>query len=116
MLLYYREATDGQILEEGITEAGSMSSFIAAGTSYATHGIDMIPFFIFYSMFGFHASATSSGRRRTNAPAASCWVPRQAARRSTARVCSTRTAIAICWRASCPTCWLSIRPTPSKSR
>jgi pyruvate dehydrogenase E1 component len=53
MLLYYREARDGQILEEGITEAGSMSSFIAAGTSYATHGIDMIPFFIFYSMFGF---------------------------------------------------------------
>ena len=53
MLLYYREATDGQILEEGITEAGSMASFIAAGTSYATHGIDMLPFFIFYSMFGF---------------------------------------------------------------
>jgi pyruvate dehydrogenase E1 component len=53
MLLYYREAKDGQILEEGITEAGSMSSFIAAGSSYATHGIDMIPFFIFYSMFGF---------------------------------------------------------------
>ncbi|HEX9945145.1 MAG TPA: pyruvate dehydrogenase (acetyl-transferring), homodimeric type [Thermoanaerobaculia bacterium] len=53
MLLYYREATNGQILEEGITEAGSMSSFIAAGTSYATHGIDMLPFFIFYSMFGF---------------------------------------------------------------
>jgi pyruvate dehydrogenase E1 component len=53
MLLYYREATDGQILEEGITEAGSMASFIAAGTSYATHGLDMLPFFIFYSMFGF---------------------------------------------------------------
>ncbi len=53
MLLYYREATDGQILEEGITEAGSMASFTAAGTSYATHGVDMIPFFIFYSMFGF---------------------------------------------------------------
>src|SRR5206468_7644656 len=53
MLLYYREAKDGQILEEGITEAGSMASFIAAGTSYATHGIDAIPFFIFYSMFGF---------------------------------------------------------------
>jgi len=52
-LLYYREAKDGQILEEGITEAGSMSSFIAAGTAYATHGIDMIPFFIYYSMFGF---------------------------------------------------------------
>ena len=51
-LLYYREATDGQILEEGITEAGAMSSFIAAGTAYATHGINTIPFFIFYSMFG----------------------------------------------------------------
>ncbi len=52
-LLYYKEAKDGQILEEGITEAGSMSSFIAAGTAYATHGINTIPFFIFYSMFGF---------------------------------------------------------------
>jgi len=52
-LLYYKEARDGQILEEGITEAGSMSSFIAAGTAYATHGVNTIPFFIFYSMFGF---------------------------------------------------------------
>ena len=52
-LLYYREAKDGQILEEGITEAGSMSSFIAAGTSYASHGVPMIPIFIYYSMFGF---------------------------------------------------------------
>ena len=52
-LLYYKEQKDGQILEEGITEAGSMSSFIAAGTSYSTHGVNMIPFFIFYSMFGF---------------------------------------------------------------
>jgi pyruvate dehydrogenase E1 component len=51
-LLYYHEAKDGQILEEGITEAGSMSSFIAAGTSYATHGKHMIPFYIYYSMFG----------------------------------------------------------------
>lgn len=52
-LLYYKEAKDGQILEEGITEAGSISSFIAAGNSYATHGLNMIPFFIYYSMFGF---------------------------------------------------------------
>jgi pyruvate dehydrogenase E1 component len=52
-LLYYKEARDGQILEEGITEAGSMSSFIAAGTAYATHAINAIPFFIYYSMFGF---------------------------------------------------------------
>jgi pyruvate dehydrogenase E1 component len=56
-LLYYKEAQDGQILEEGITEAGSMSSFIAAGTAYATHGINTIPFFIFYSMFGFQRVA-----------------------------------------------------------
>jgi pyruvate dehydrogenase E1 component len=52
-LLYYKEAKDGQILEEGITEAGSMSSFIAAGTAYANHGVNAIPFFIYYSMFGF---------------------------------------------------------------
>lgn len=51
-LLYYKEAQNGQILEEGITEAGAMSSFIAAGTAYATHGINTIPFFIYYSMFG----------------------------------------------------------------
>ncbi len=51
-LLYYRESEDGQILEEGITEAGAMSSLIAAGTAYSTHGIHMIPFFIYYSMFG----------------------------------------------------------------
>ena len=52
-LMFYREAISGQIIEEGITEAGSISSFIAAGTSYASHGVNMIPFFIFYSMFGF---------------------------------------------------------------
>ena len=49
----YREAKDGQILEEGITEAGAMSSWIAAGTSHLNHGIPMIPFYVFYSMFGF---------------------------------------------------------------
>ncbi len=51
-LLYYKEAKDGQILEEGINEAGSMSSFIAAGTAYANHGVNTIPFYIYYSMFG----------------------------------------------------------------
>ncbi|MGH9756179.1 MAG: pyruvate dehydrogenase (acetyl-transferring), homodimeric type, partial [Candidatus Acidiferrales bacterium] len=56
-LLYYKEAKNGQILEEGITEAGSMASFIAAGTAYATHGINTIPFFIYYSMFGFQRIA-----------------------------------------------------------
>ncbi|HSK51262.1 MAG TPA: pyruvate dehydrogenase (acetyl-transferring), homodimeric type [Clostridia bacterium] len=53
LVLSYREAVDGQVLEEGITEAGSMASLQAAGTSYATHGVPMIPFYIFYSMFGF---------------------------------------------------------------
>lgn len=57
MLLYYNEAKNGQILEEGITEAGSMASFIAAGTAYATHGVNTIPFFIYYSMFGFQRIA-----------------------------------------------------------
>ena len=52
-VLYYREARDGQILEEGITEAGSMASFIAAASSHSSHGISMIPMFIYYSMFGF---------------------------------------------------------------
>jgi pyruvate dehydrogenase E1 component len=69
MLLYYREAKDGQILEEGITEAGSMGSFTAAGTAYSNYRVPMIPFFTFYSMFGFQrvgdliwAFADSRGR------------------------------------------------------
>ncbi|MFL6206934.1 MAG: transketolase-like TK C-terminal-containing protein, partial [Acidimicrobiales bacterium] len=52
LLLSYKESQQGQILEEGITEAGGLASFIAAGTSYATHGVPMVPFFTFYSMFG----------------------------------------------------------------
>ncbi|MFF7160756.1 pyruvate dehydrogenase (acetyl-transferring), homodimeric type [Streptomyces sp. NPDC008086] len=52
-LLYYREAKSGQLIDEGITEAGSMAEFTAAATSYATHGEPMIPFYIFYAMFGF---------------------------------------------------------------
>ncbi|MGB3562571.1 MAG: pyruvate dehydrogenase (acetyl-transferring), homodimeric type [Thermoanaerobaculia bacterium] len=52
-LAYYREEKHGQILQEGLSEAGSLSSWIAAGTSYANYGINMVPFFIFYSMFGF---------------------------------------------------------------
>jgi pyruvate dehydrogenase E1 component len=52
-LLYYREAKNGQILEEGITEAGALSSWLAAATSYSTHGLPMLPFYIYYSIFGF---------------------------------------------------------------
>ena len=56
-LLYYKEEKDGQILEEGITEAGAFSSFVAAGTAYANHGINTIPFYTYYSMFGFQRIA-----------------------------------------------------------
>ncbi|MFE5027165.1 pyruvate dehydrogenase (acetyl-transferring), homodimeric type [Streptomyces sp. NPDC056656] len=56
-LMYYKEATDGQILNEGITEAGSMADFIAAASAYSTHGEAMIPFYIFYSMFGWQRTA-----------------------------------------------------------
>ncbi|QTH59163.1 pyruvate dehydrogenase (acetyl-transferring), homodimeric type [Corynebacterium hindlerae] len=59
LMLSYREATDGHILHEGINEAGSTASFIAAGTSYATHGHAMIPLYIFYSMFGFQRTGDS---------------------------------------------------------
>lgn len=59
LMLSYREAKDGQIMHEGINEAGSMAEFIAAGTSYATHGEAMIPLYIFYSMFGFQRTADS---------------------------------------------------------
>lgn len=52
-IMYYKEDKSGQILEEGITEAGAMSSWIAAATAYSTHGVQMIPFYIYYSMFGF---------------------------------------------------------------
>ncbi len=56
-LTYYREARDGQLIEEGITEAGALSSLIAAGTAHVTHGVPTIPFFVFYSMFGFQRVA-----------------------------------------------------------
>jgi pyruvate dehydrogenase E1 component len=56
-LLYYKEAKNGQILEEGITEAGAMSSWIAAATAYSAHGVTMAPFYIFYSIFGFQRVA-----------------------------------------------------------
>ena len=98
-VLYYREATDGQILEEGITEAGSMSSFIAAGTAYATHGVNMIPFFIYYSMFGFQRIGDliwAAGDMRAAGLPARAAPP--AAPRWPAKACSTRTATATCSR------------------
>jgi len=70
-LMNYREDKKGQILQEGITEAGAMSDWIAAATAYSVHRTPMIPFFIFYSCSGSSASATSHGRRATCGPAAS---------------------------------------------
>lgn len=52
-LMFYKESKNGQILQEGINEAGGMASWMAAATSYSTHGVQMIPFYVFYSMFGF---------------------------------------------------------------
>jgi pyruvate dehydrogenase E1 component len=67
-LMYYKEDKHGQILQEGINEAGAISSWIAAGTSYSTHGAPMIPFYIFYSMFGLQRTgdlAWAAGDQRT---------------------------------------------------
>jgi len=63
MLLFYREELDGQILEEGITEAGAMASFTAAGQAYSTYKMPMIPFYMYYSMFGFRGLGTWRGVR-----------------------------------------------------
>ena len=117
MFLYYKESKDGQILEEGITEAGSMSSFTAAGTAYANYGVEMIPFFIYYSMFGFQrvgdsiwafGDARGKGlpvRRHGRADA-----------RWPAKACSTRTATACCTPARFPTASPTIRRTRTRSR
>ena len=70
-ILYYREAKDGQILEEGITEAGAISSWTAAATAYSVQGTPMLPFYIYYSMFGFQRIGDLIWRRRTSVRAAS---------------------------------------------
>ena len=67
-LLYYREARNGQMIEEGITEAGALASFIAAGTAHSVHGLNMIPFYLFYSMFGLQRTGDlvwAAGDQRT---------------------------------------------------
>jgi pyruvate dehydrogenase E1 component len=71
LLLTYKQAKDGQIIHEGITEAGSVGTFHAAGTSYATHGEPMIPLYIFYSMFGFQRTADSIWSAADQRPAGS---------------------------------------------
>ena len=116
-LLYYKEAQDGQILEEGITEAGSMSSFIAAGTAYATHGINTIPFFIFYSMFGFQrVGRPDLGRRRfahPRVPPRRNGRPHHARRRRAAAPGRPQPRLLA---RQCPTACPTIRPSPTSWR
>jgi pyruvate dehydrogenase E1 component len=112
-LLYYKESTDGQILEEGINEAGSLASFIAAGTAYSIHHVNTIPFFIFYSMFGFQrVGRPHLGSLPIRAVAVSSWAARPGAPRSRAKGFSIRTATASCWRTRCPTASRTIRRLP----
>lgn len=94
-VMYYREDVKGQILQEGINEAGGMSSWIAAATSYSTNNRIMIPFYIYYSMFGLQRVgdlAWAAGDMRARG---FCWAALRAEPRSTARACSTRMATAI---------------------
>ena len=93
------------MLEEGINEAGALCSWIAAGTAYANHGINMVPFYIYYSMFGFQRVGDfiwAGGRPARRA--ASCSAARRAAPRSRAKACSTRTATASCIATTVPNC------------
>lgn len=115
-LLYYKEAQDGQILEEGITEAGAMSSFIAAGTAYATHGVNMIPFFIFYSMFGFQRIGDLIWRREIFKHAVSCSAVQQGAQPCRGKACNIRTGTHISSPTSYRHCGLMIRALPMSSR
>jgi pyruvate dehydrogenase E1 component len=91
-LLYYREAKDGQILEEGITEAGALSSWLAAATAYSSHGTPMLPFYIYYSVFGFQRVGDPHLGGGDSARAASRRRQPPGAPRSRARAFSIRTA------------------------
>jgi pyruvate dehydrogenase E1 component len=113
LVLSYTEKVDGQLLEEGINEAGSIASFSAAGTSYATHGATRSRSTSSIPCSGSSARWTRSGRSAMRAGGASCWEPRPAARRSTARGCSTRTDTATCSRARCPTASPTTRRSPT---
>lgn len=96
-ILYYREMKSGQLLEEGITEAGAMSSFIAAGTAYSTHGLAMLPFSFFTRCSDFNGSEISFGHLATLERADFSSAEPPAGPRSQARASSTKTAIVTCW-------------------
>ena len=103
---------DGQILEEGISEAGAIASWTAAATSYSVHGLPMLPFYIYYSMFGFQRVGDADlGRRRPALARLPAGRHLRAAPRWAARACSTRTAPAIWW----PRPSRTARPTTRRS-
>jgi hypothetical protein len=104
---------NGQLLEEGITEAGALSSWVAAGTAYSVPGIAMLPFYIYCSMFSFQRIGDliwAAADQRI--PRLSVWRHRRVAPRSAARDCSTRTAPVLSLRPSCPTAAPTSRPLP----
>ena len=114
-LMYYRESKDGQVLQEGINEGGAMSSWIVAATSYSTNNVPMIPFYIYYSMFGLQRVGDLAWLAGDIRAAASCWAARPGARRSMAKACSTRTVTATSSPARFPTASPTTRRSPTKS-
>ena len=87
---YYKEDKQGQVLQDGINELGAMSSWLAAATSYSTNDCPMIPFYIYYSMFGFQRIGDMAGRLATSKPVASCSARPPVVPRSTAKVAARR--------------------------
>ena len=104
LLLSYSEDSDGQILEEGITEAGSLASFIAAGSSYATGGVPMIPFYTFYSMFGFQRVGDLIWQAADARVGDFSWKRPLAAPHCSERGYNIKTGTALCWPRRCPQC------------
>ena len=137
-VLSYREAIDGQILEEGISEAGALASWTAAATSYSVHGHAMLPFYIYYSMFGFQRVGDAIWAAADQRSRGFLLSPPPGAPRWAARACSTRTAAACCrprwcptaapgtrvlpvswpssWTTACARCWSSNRTSSTTSR
>ncbi len=116
LMLAYKESTVGQILHEGINEAGSTSSFTAVGTSYATHGEPMIRSTSSTRCSGSSGPATACGRPPTRWPAASSSAPPPAGPPSPVRVCSTPTATRCCWRRPTPRQCPTTRRSRTRSR
>ena len=115
-IMFYREDQKGQILQEGINEAGAMSSFIAAGTAYANYGINMIPFYVFYSMFGFQRVGDLIWAAADIQARAFCSARPRPHDARPAKGCSTATVTAMCWPARCRAAWPTTRRTPTSSR